>query len=156
MPRLTPPTGQSPPLRHSVSTNVNPIRFWSDVGGPVPHGSGYAHPLNSVELHKGSGIVPEHAQAPEASAEAPEAAHASQLGYSGSTRASVNQQGFVREPEDEDDQESVVEFPVIDKTCNRLVNYICEQYPDSRPHSDPSVPPRCDFETSLRYRILRP
>ena len=50
------------------------------------------------------------------------------------------------EDEDEEDQESVVDFPV-DKTFNRLVNYICEQYPDSRPHSDPSVPPRCDFES---------
>ena len=33
---LTPPTGQSPPLRHSVSTHVNPMRFQSDVGRPMP------------------------------------------------------------------------------------------------------------------------
>ena len=55
---------------------------------------------------------------------------------------------FVREPEDEDDHEYVVDFPV-DKTFNRLVNYIYDQYPDSRPHSDPSVPPRCEFESSF-------
>ena len=55
---------------------------------------------------------------------------------------------FVREPEDEDedDQEPVVDFPV-DKTFNRLINYIYEQYPDSYPHSDPVVPPRCEFES---------
>ena len=48
---------------------------------------------------------------------------------------------FIREPEDwdEDDQESVLDFPV-DKTFNHLVNFIYKQYPDSRPHSDPLVP----------------
>ena len=40
---LTPPPGQSPPLRHSVSTHVNPMRFQSDVGGPMPQSSGSAH-----------------------------------------------------------------------------------------------------------------
>ena len=48
VPGLTPPTGQSLPLHHSVSTNVNPIRFQSNVGGPVSHGSGYAHPNHLV------------------------------------------------------------------------------------------------------------
>ena len=40
---LTLPTGQSPPLRRSVSTHVNPMRFQSDVGGPIPQSSGSAH-----------------------------------------------------------------------------------------------------------------
>ena len=55
---------------------------------------------------------------------------------------------FVREPdnEDEDDLESVHDFPV-DKTFNRLINFIYEQYPDSRPLSDPAVPPQCEFES---------
>ena len=50
---LTPPTGQSPPLRHSVSTNVNPIRFQSTAGGPMPHDSGFAqsgYGKSSIEL----------------------------------------------------------------------------------------------------------
>ena len=53
----------------------------------------------------------------------------------------------MREPEDEDedDQESVVDVPV-NKTFNHFVSYIYEQYPDSRPHSDPAVPPLCDFK----------
>ena len=50
------------------------------------------------------------------------------------------------EDEDEDDQESVVDFPV-DKTFKCLVNFIYEQYPDSRPHSDSAVPQRCEFES---------
>ena len=40
----------------------------------------------------------------------------------------------------------MLEFPV-DKTFNHLVNSIYEQYPDSRPHSDPLVPPRCEFKS---------
>ena len=64
----------------------------------------------------------------------------------------------MREPEDEDedDQESVLEFPVVDKTFNRLVKYIYDQYPDSRPHSDPSVPSCCNLNRILLLRILRP
>ena len=59
----------------------------------------------------------------------------------------------MREPEDtdKDDQESVLDFPV-DKTCNHLVHFIYKQYPDSRPHCDPSVSPRCEFESLLRFR----
>ena len=55
----------------------------------MPYGSGYAHPHSSDELNTGSGIEPECAQALEACAEAPEAAHASQLGFSDSTRHQV-------------------------------------------------------------------
>ena len=41
---------------------------------------------------------------------------------------------------------SLVDFPV-DKTFNRLINFIYEQYPDSRPHSDSAVPACCEFES---------
>ena len=51
---LMPPTGQSPPLRHSVSTYVNPMRFQSDAGGPMPQSSGFAH-HNTGELLLGLG-----------------------------------------------------------------------------------------------------
>ena len=33
------------------------------------------------------------------------------------------------------------------KRVNHLMNFIYEQYPDSRPHSDPSVLPHCEFES---------
>ena len=54
----------------------------------------------------------------------------------------------MREPEDEDEDylEFIHDFPV-DKTFDRLVNFIYEQYPDSCPHSDPAVPPHCKFES---------
>ena len=59
----------------------------------------------------------------------------------------------MREPVDEGegDQESVLNFPV-GKTFNHLVYFIYEQYPDSHPHSDPSVTPCCEFESFLRFR----
>ena len=54
----------------------------------------------------------------------------------------------MQEPEDrdEDDQESALYFSV-NKTFNYLVDFIYKEYQDSRPHSDPSVPPRCEFES---------
>ena len=144
---LTPPTGQSPPLRRSVSTHVNPMRFQSDVGGPMPQSSGSAHAHGEFsQLGVSQGPVPR----PLASTEATEPAHAAHSARGSSDRLapSSDHPVFVRKPEDEDedDLESVHNFPV-DKTFNRLVNFIYEQYPDSRPHSDPAVPPRCEFES---------
>ena len=110
----------------------------------MPHGSGSAVPGNVGKFSKSLGSSPVSVQHPQASTEAPEAAHCLQTGDSDRARlqASVGRHVFVREPEndDEDDQESVIEFLVVDKTFNKLVNHIYEQYPDSCPHSDPSVP----------------
>ena len=64
---LTPPTGQSLPLRRSVSTHVNPMRFQSDVGGPVLQSSGSAH--THGELNQ-SGVSQGPAPRPHASTEA--------------------------------------------------------------------------------------
>ena len=118
----------------------------------MPQSLGSAH-SNLGKSSIGLSINPASAPHLQASAEAPEAvqaAKAAQLARTHSDRlqASTGHQVFVREPEDEDedDQESVLEFPV-DKTFNHLVNFIYEQYPDSRPHSDLLVPPRCEFES---------
>ena len=52
--------GQSLPLRHSVSIGNNHRQFQSDVGGPVPLGSGFAHPSASGESLDGVlGVGPE-------------------------------------------------------------------------------------------------
>ena len=48
----------------------------------MPHGLGYAHPVNYGESSKGLGIDPVSAQHPQASVETPEAAHSSQTGNS--------------------------------------------------------------------------
>ena len=67
-------------------------------------------------------------------------ANTAQIDNSVRLQASAGHQVFVWKPEDEDHQESVLDFPV-DKTFNHLVTFFYEQYPDSRPHSNPSVPP---------------
>ena len=68
----TPPTGQSPPLRHSVSTHVNPMQFQSDAGGPMPQSSGSAHPHG--ESLVGLGVSQVRAPHLHAYTEAPEPA----------------------------------------------------------------------------------
>ena len=134
----TPPTGQSPPLRRSVSIHVNPMRFQSS-------GSAHTH----GELNQ-SGVSQGPAPRLHASTEATEPAQAAYSAKSSSDRLAPSSEHpvFMREPEneDEDDLESVHDFPV-DKTFNRLVNFIYEQYPDFRPLSDPAVPPQCEFES---------
>ena len=50
------------------------------------------------------------------------------------------------EPEEEDDRDSVASSPVVDKTYDRLINYLYSQYTELRPLSDPPAPPRCAFE----------
>ena len=116
---LTPPTGQSPPLRRSVSTRVNPMRFQSDVGGPMPQSLGSAHHRGEFgQLGSSQGTAPR----PFASSEATEPAQAAQSasGNSGRLATSSDHPVFVWEPEDEDedDLESIHDFPV-DKTLNR-------------------------------------
>ena len=41
---------------------------------------------------------------------------------------------------------TVLATPPVDKTCDRLFNYVYDQYSESRPLSDPQAPPRCAFE----------
>ena len=111
----------------------------------MPQSSGSAHPHG--ESCVGSGVSQVTAPRAYASTEALEPAQSSRQD-SVRLQASGDHPVFMREPEDEDedDQESVVDV-LVDKTFKRLVNYICDQYPDSRPHSDPSIPPRCEFES---------
>ena len=101
---LTPPTGQSLPLCHSVSTHVNPMQFQSDAGGPMPQSSGSAHP-NIGELNLGLSASQLRAPHPQASTEAPEPAQAAQSSRQLSDRlqASGDHPVFVREPEGEDE-----------------------------------------------------
>ena len=40
----------------------------------------------------------------------------------------------------------VIELPPPDKTYTRLIQYIHDRFPHSRPSSAPRLPPRCEFE----------
>ena len=66
---LMPYSGQSPPLRWPISTDVHPYQFQGTAEGLMPLGSGFAHPnyMVSAELAQARGIPvggPEVAQPP--------------------------------------------------------------------------------------------
>ena len=64
--------------------------------------------------------------------------------------AHVGQSGadysFRQGDEEDDDRESVVDLSPLDKTYSRLVNFVHERFPHSRPSTAASIPPRCEFE----------
>ena len=116
----------------------------------MPSGSGYAHLSNvSTELDR-SGVGVGFAQTQDYRDDDPEAAQPPQPagGPRVTFAASESESGFVREPEDdeEDYHDSIGEAPVIDKLFSHLINSVYVQYDSSRPLSDPAAPPRCDFE----------
>ena len=49
--------------------------------------------------------------------------------------------GIAHDPED-DDRESVLEAPMMDKTLARLFNFVYDKFVELRPLSDSSGPPR--------------
>ena len=51
------------------------------------------------------------------------------------------------EDDDKDDHDSFYEPQVVDKTLNRLSNYVYDKFLESRPLCDSSAPPRCEFES---------
>ena len=53
---------------------------------------------------------------------------------------------FRQEEEEDDDRKSVVDLPPPDETYTRLVNFIHERFPHSRPSTAARLPPRCEFE----------
>ena len=50
------------------------------------------------------------------------------------------------EDDDDDDRESVADIAPPDKAYNRLIQYIYDRFPHSRPTSALHLPPRCEFE----------
>ena len=50
------------------------------------------------------------------------------------------------EDEEEDDRDSIGKAPVVDRTFSRLMNYVYDQYDNSRPLSDSAAHPHCEFE----------
>ena len=146
----TPESGQPVSLRHPVRTAVHPQRFQGTADGPMPSGSGYAHLSHVSTGLDRSSVCVGFVQSQNCRGDDPEAAQPTQPagGPRVTFAASGSESVFVREPEDEeeDDRDSIGEAPVVDKTFNRLVNYVYDQYDSSRPFSDPAAPPRCDFE----------
>ena len=119
----------------------------------MPRGSGYAHPSDSGEsLDRDTSLAPVAAQSQAPPLGGSEPAQSQILprrpcvSFDASAGPSVVSPDG-EEEEEEDDQDSVVSAsPVLGKTFARLISFIYEQYPKSRPLSSP-LPPRCGFET---------
>ena len=144
----TPIHGQSPPLRYTFSTAAHMGQFQCTVGGPMPSGSGFAHSNPGESLDRVLEVGKEPAQAQGISVGNSEVAQPplALRRLSVSFATSAGPELGVQEPEDEDDRDSVEASPAADKTFDRLINFIHDQYDESRPLSDPLAPQRCTFE----------
>ena len=128
-------------LRPTVSTKSRTgLRFREGQEDPVPHESGLASASCNMDE------TPETVRHPPSgdtgkpqgySQRAPEFAKASQPSTDFDSQHEVDE---------DDDRESVTEIPPPDKADTRLVQYIYDRFPHSRPSSAPHLPPRCEFE----------
>ena len=111
----------------------------------MPCSSGYAHLSKSSNVSARSAVGAESEQHQGSLGEEAEAVQTPEA-LSRPRDAFVN---VAQDPEDEDedDCDSIVDSQVVDKTYNQLVQYVYEQYDESRPRSDPSSPLLCDFES---------
>ena len=135
---------ESPTLHHPVSTEYQCLKFQGDVADPVPHGSGLAqstgtcsdsHVLGADGAHSRNLPLEDSGNAQHPAA--PRVAFAQPL-----------TSGVAHDPDgdDEDDRDSVIDPPLVDKTLTRLFNFVYEKFVDVQPLSDSSAPPRCAFE----------
>ena len=126
--------------------------------GLMPPGSGFAHLTQVSHGPVRSAVGAGSEQSQDSLCEDPEAAQPPQpsAGPRVSFAASGSEVSFAQELEDEedDDRDSVCEAQVVDKTFNRLVQYVYNKYYESRLLSDPSAPSRCDFESY--FAIAKP
>ena len=113
----TPESGQSLPLRCPVRTDVHPHWFQGTAESPMPSGSGNAHLSRVSSGLDRSGVGAEFAQSQDLWIDDPEAAQPPQPsdGPRVSFAASGSEVGFVREPEneEEDDRDSIGESQIV-------------------------------------------
>ena len=132
-------------LHPSVSTKSR-TGFWFREGGedPVPHESGLTQ--GTASARDSLDETPETFQHPlSGDTGKPQGGSQRAPGYSGENQSGA---GFEsqHEEDDEDDKDSVVELPPLDKTYARLVEHIYDRFPHSRPASAPRLPQWCEFE----------
>ena len=137
---------EPPSLQHPVSTECQNLRFQDEGEDPVPHGLGLAQ--GGVSLARpqlGSDAVTSRDPPPEASGKSQRLSDplGPRVSFAQPTETELAQHP---EEEDEDDRESIAEPPVLDKTYSRLINFICDRFANSRPVTNASAPPRCEFE----------
>ena len=127
---------EPPSLRPTVSTKSRTdLRFREGEEDLVPHESGLACASRNLDE------TPETVRRPPSGDTGKPQGH-SQLAPE-FAKESQSSAGFDSQHED---RESVTEIPPLDKAYTRLVQYIYDRFPHSRPSSAPHLPPRCEFE----------
>ena len=137
---------EPPSLRPSVSTKSRTgLRFREGGEDPVPHESGLSQGVASARSSMGE--TPETFQHPPSEDARKPQGHNSQQapGFSWDSQSGAGFD-FHHEEDDKDDSESIIELPPPDKMYARLISYIHDRFPHSRPASAPRLPPRCEFE----------
>ena len=145
-----PSHGQDPSFPTSEGIVSSHQEFQGDGMGRVPSGSRTPFPSARGELpvvREVSGLGSGSVQAPSASVAGPEqpaeVRHRAQVTFDLPPSASS-----VAPDVEEEDRDSVVSSPpVADRTLIRLVNFIYDKYPKSRPLSSPLLAPRCGLES---------
>ena len=138
---------EPPSLQHPISTKSREgLRFWESGEGPVPHGSGLAQGDSSSARHV-LGVEAETSRDPplgdgdKSQRPGVQSGPGFGLGYPNETDYAFHPEG-----DDDDDKDSVVDPPVLDRTYTRLVSFIYDRFSHSRPSANAHVPPRCEFE----------
>ena len=130
---------EPPSRRPTVSTKSRKgLRFRKGSNDPVPHEDELDSARVMDENPETVWHPPEDAGEPQGSQRAPVFVRQNQSGA-----------GFESQYEDDDDdndRESVAECAPPDKAYARLMNYVYDCFPHSRPASAPQLPPRCEFE----------
>ena len=137
---------EPPSLQRPVSTESESLRFQDDGEDPVPHGLGFAQSGNfSARSQLGSDAAPSRDPPLEASGklQRPTDPSGPRVSFAQPTEPEL---AHHPEDDDEDDRESVADPPVFDKTYARIINFIYDRFANSRPVTNASAPPRCEFE----------
>ena len=117
----------------------------------MPCGSVITHTSSVSETAARSELGADVAQSQDSLCEDPEVAQDPQApsGHRVSFASSGPEIRGAQEPEDdeEDDRDSFYEPQVVDKTLNRLFNYVYDKFLESRPLCDSLAPPHCEFES---------
>ena len=136
-----------PSLQHPVSTKTQErLRFWESGEDPVPHGSGLAQGgVFSARHQLGADAETSRGPPPEVGGKSqrPGVQSGPRVEFSHRTETEY---AFHPEEDDEDDQDSIADPPVLDKTYARLIGCIYDRFAHSHPSTSAHVPPRCEFE----------
>ena len=138
---------EPPSLQTPVCTKSRTgLRFREGEEYPVPHESGLAQESSSA-ARVALGSTSESSRDPPPVGNEKSQGQGSQTDpgftYGGQSGADY---AFQHDDEEDDDKDSVADPPVLDRTYSRLVNFILDRFPHSRPSTAAHVPPQCEFE----------